>query len=91
MRETDGGYCPKCEQPLEIASLQFSFLKPCKTSFACSSCDKTLFAEKRKPKRAQLWHPYRLWSQRRVAGIKPAKKAAGAQLEPEDVGLTHVV
>jgi hypothetical protein len=92
MQETDGGYCHRCEQPLEIASLHFSFLKHCKTRFACSSCDKTLFEKKQKPKRAQLWqlNHYR-WSWSHVAGIKPAEKAAGAHLEPDGAGLTHVV
>jgi hypothetical protein len=63
--------CPYCLQPLEIVALQFSFWKPCKAIFVCSSCGQ-IFTEgedgsKNKRPRVRHLNAYRLWAKKRAA------------------------
>jgi hypothetical protein len=71
MSERVPDQCTRCLQPLEIAALQFSFLKPCKAIFVCSSCGQ-IFVEgedgsKKRRRRVRHLNAYRLWAKKRSA------------------------
>jgi hypothetical protein len=69
----DGGsvpdQCIQCQHQLEIASVSFPFLKPCRALFVCTSCGQTFLENGEGPKQKGGWlrrlKLYKMWIQKR--------------------------